>query len=605
MSPYSGANDPKLPKHIASLSRATRAKWTAVWNDEYQQCLDDGGDRCEGSAFRIANGAIKEMAEFTVDGMYEAATLKTRAQALMRDMESLLSLRGVPQKLRDEINDVRRELKRTWADLAATEEDSMELGDIAIVADDGRTLAEVVAEKDTPEAVAENGAYETYEDLPIILGAARSFEDLRAAREAQDMAAMAEQLFYDFSNLVRGVWYDTEAPDKGTAILTLAQELASELGNLQNLAAETDAEHSDTGGEQPDVIGGDTASESDEGIAPAGSGDKNEEDDMASSTVEEGREDTLPRDSAGKQEDVIETQTDGTERLCESSDGAEVLSLGTLAETEASGPLTVKVKLIQPGPGNKADGHFYPASMLARDAGRFVGAKMYETDHVAEEKSTRTWVSTIRAVSEFTDSGAPLAEVVVHDPSFADRLRNLSQAEMLDKMECSILASGKVKEGEVEGETYRIVEAIESVQSVDWVTKAGAGGQAIALAEADTEETEQPGGEPVAEDKSPAPNAGEPTEETKMDAEQVKAWLDEKANLPAPVIELLSEREYEDVTALEAAVTDMGKALAEHLGSGRVKDMNAPEPEPEPTPESVREAYEAGLDAVNKKWLGR
>ena len=90
-----------------------------------------------------------------------------------------------------------------------------------------------------------------------------------------------------------------------------------------------------------------------------------------------------------------------------------------------------------------------------------------------------------------------------------------------------------------------------------------------------------------------------------MDAKEVRAFLDEKANLPTPVIELLSEREYEDEAAIETAVNEMSASLAEHLGSGRVTDMKAPEAEPEPAPKDVREAYAAGASAVNKKWLGR
>lgn len=47
----------------------------------------------------------------------EAATLKTLAQSLMRDMEQLLARKDVPENLRKEVEDVRRMLKRTWADL--------------------------------------------------------------------------------------------------------------------------------------------------------------------------------------------------------------------------------------------------------------------------------------------------------------------------------------------------------------------------------------------------------------------------------------------------------------------------------------------------------
>jgi hypothetical protein len=116
----------------------------------------------------------------------------------------------------------------------------------------------------------------------------------------------------------------------------------------------------------------------------------------------------------------------------------------------------------------------------------FEGAKMYETDHRQQEKSTRTWVSTIRTISGFTETGAPVARVIVHDEDFAKRLKALSEAAMLEKMECSILALGEAKRGKVDGKEANIVERITEAQSVDWVTRAGAGGRALKLTEGES-----------------------------------------------------------------------------------------------------------------------
>jgi hypothetical protein len=145
--------------------------------------------------------------------------------------------------------------------------------------------------------------------------------------------------------------------------------------------------------------------------------------------------------------------------------------------------LKMRVQIIKPGWGNSKDNHYYPIEVLARDSGVFKGIKMYETDHREAEKSTRTWVSTITDIDGFTETGAPIARVAVHDPQFAQRIRNLKAANLLDKMDCSILATGKVKSGEVDGKKGNIVEAITSANSVDWVTKAGAGGHALDLVE--------------------------------------------------------------------------------------------------------------------------
>jgi hypothetical protein len=57
---------------------------------------------------------------------------------------------------------------------------------------------------------------------------------------------------------------------------------------------------------------------------------------------------------------------------------------------------------------------------------------------------------------------------------------------LLTHLPCSIYATGDVKKGvEMNGEKVDLVERITDVSSVDWVTRAGAGGQAIELAEND------------------------------------------------------------------------------------------------------------------------
>jgi len=105
----------------------------------------------------------------------------------------------------------------------------------------------------------------------------------------------------------------------------------------------------------------------------------------------------------------------------------------------------LNVAIIKPGWGNKVDNHYYPAEMLKEYSGLFKHARMYETDHRPEEKSTRTWVSTIVETGNFTDDGAPIAKVAIHDPNFAQRVRNLASAGLLNLLECSILADGKVE----------------------------------------------------------------------------------------------------------------------------------------------------------------
>ncbi len=152
-----------------------------------------------------------------------------------------------------------------------------------------------------------------------------------------------------------------------------------------------------------------------------------------------------------------------------------------------TGPLHAIVRVIKPGWGNKKHNHYYPKDVLEKDAYQFIGAKMFETDHRPQEKSTRTWVSTVEDIVGF-DEGAPLAKVAVHDAGFAERLQNLNKLGMLEKMECSIYANGLAKGGfKLNGREGKQVESITSVSSVDWVTRAGAGGAAVSLMENDEE----------------------------------------------------------------------------------------------------------------------
>lgn len=57
--PYKNANDAKLPSNVKKLSFKKRKTWVSVFNATLSKCETDGGDDCEGLAFRTANGAVK------------------------------------------------------------------------------------------------------------------------------------------------------------------------------------------------------------------------------------------------------------------------------------------------------------------------------------------------------------------------------------------------------------------------------------------------------------------------------------------------------------------------------------------------------------------
>jgi hypothetical protein len=277
--------------------------------------------------------------------------------------------------------------------------------------------------------------------------------------------------------------------------------------------------------------------------------------------------------------------------LSESASGRVLDLTESDAAAKASGgpraPLMMDVALIQPGWGNKRDNFYYTRELLKRDAKVFEGVKMYSTGHRADEKSVRTEVSTVKEVKGFTDSGAPIASVAVHDPDFAEATRNRKKLGTLDTLECSILASGIIgKKYESDGRRGKIVEAITSATAVDWVTKAGAGGHAIALAE------NSKGGDNMSEEVNPqetqeqeevadtaeatlseangdeTTDSNEVTEVTYLAEAEVEKML-KASQLPQQAQTRLAEGEYLDEEALKAAIEAERAYIKELTGGGR------------------------------------
>lgn len=268
-------------------------------------------------------------------------------------------------------------------------------------------------------------------------------------------------------------------------------------------------------------------------------------------------------------EEVVETSES---QLSESASGHAL----TLVETEAitggaRAPLLMDAVLIQPGFGNKRDGHYYSREVLKRDADVFKGIKMYTTDHRLGEKSVRTEVSVVRDIVGFTEDGAPIGRIAVHDPDFAEATRNRAKLDTLESLECSILATGKVKKGKVDGQKANIVEAIIQATSVDWVTRGGAGGHAQTLIES--------GGDDMTDEKEVITEQEEETTEATLSEDQqqkvtylaeseVKAAL-EASRLPQQAQARLTESQYLDTEALKTAIEQERAYIKELTGSGR------------------------------------
>lgn len=478
----------------------------------------------------------------------EAATLKASAQRLMRDMTEMLSDKSLPDGLRTQIEGVRKELKRTWAELAhdaegpvstKTAEAASKNDPLAVEAPEN-TIAPLSSESATTTG---SPNVECYDDMPVAAQyaiptstwGAKTFADLDAAEAADEATEEIYERTGQLQRLVSNVMSDPLETDKVNALKTIFDEYTMLVAGL-------------TGG-------GATIAGAEAATAP---------------------------DPRG-------------ERLVESVGGA----LSLLAETDGSAvgsgarsPFKMDVRLITPGWGNARDNHYYSPDVLRRDAKVFEGVKMYTTDHRENEKSVRTEVARIDSIERFADDGAPIARVTVFDPDFAEQTRNRNQAGILDSLECSILAYGKAKPGVVEGRKGNIVESITAAQSVDFVTKAGAGGGAINIAEsaAPTPVRHAHGSDPTQGVTSMPPETTQPTTTSASITAQppvttapatppvaAPAPLAEAdvrtalaaTTLPAPSQKRLTEQAYPDRAALDTAVVAEIAYLKEVTGSGK------------------------------------
>ena len=253
-------------------------------------------------------------------------------------------------------------------------------------------------------------------------------------------------------------------------------------------------------------------------------------------------------------------------------------------------PLKLRFAVIEPGFGNKKMNRYYPAQMLRENAHKFKGVKMYATNHKASEKSVRTEVGIVLDCPVgYTNTGGIIGEAGIFDAAFAQNIRNRAELGVLNSLEDSIIGEGDMRKGKVNGEGAFIVEDIKTVASIDWVTKAGAGGRALEIVENDegginmTEEqveevvVEEPAVEEVAEtveveETDPSQDVveteGEVLEEL-MIAEAVVAEEVDKTSLPEAFKIALKVREYANDDELAGAITKATDDFKAATGSGK------------------------------------
>jgi hypothetical protein len=152
-------------------------------------------------------------------------------------------------------------------------------------------------------------------------------------------------------------------------------------------------------------------------------------------------------------------------------------------ETAASSYNAWNLRLTVIKPGVSKNNRNYPAEMLRRDCQVFAEAQMF-SDHQTEaqrrampENSISNWVGSITRVWCEAD-GTVKATAKVIDPAFKLKLENLKSAGLLSQMGVSIRCAGEVKDSTA---SPVLVESLTDCRSVDFVTRAGAGGQIEAM----------------------------------------------------------------------------------------------------------------------------
>ncbi len=137
--PYSGPEDDRLPDHVKKMPAKKRRQWVGVWNSAYARCKDDGGatDKCEGKAFRQANGVVSESMMIPGHVFFselEAATLVNGKPIDVVAPGEFVDMYGRPVKVKPE--ELPAYIENTQEALEATRTESGELVGLPIDAED-------------------------------------------------------------------------------------------------------------------------------------------------------------------------------------------------------------------------------------------------------------------------------------------------------------------------------------------------------------------------------------------------------------------------------------------------------------------------------------
>jgi len=562
--PYT-ADSKDLPEPVKNMTARNRRRWAGVWNSAYEKCQKDGKGDCEAVAFRTANGTVKPReASDNPDDYLVVEDPEEKSTWHLQVMDD-----GKPNH---------RLMGAALAALGKGYRGNKYEGKLKGAA--LSKLKKLYKDEDMEMPAESAEVTEMDHGMTYVPSGITSFVDLQAAEEVYEATEEMQMRVNQFQQLAWNIFYTPDIQDKIGALRGLVDEFAALMGGATaSMSGAELAEAVTVKALAKGALRSLSALLEDKSIPDSLRGKIDELKGALKKNWADLDTDAKDEWGKGKTEELAEC------KLSESIDGAALL---IEADTGTPDLVRMDVRLIRPGWGNTKDNHYYAAETLSASADKFADIKMYETDHRPSEKSTRTWVSTVEGARP-ADDGSLVGKVVVHDPSFAQRVRNLKAADKLGLMECSILADGMARANYQEGgRKGKFIESISKVDSVDWVTRAGAGGAAMNLSESadgngdnqmeekpkveiipvETVETENTPVVPVIVAETLPESSTAPVIPAKVTIERVTEML-LATRLPKPAAARLQEREWSDEPALTKAIEDEIAYIKELTGSGK------------------------------------
>lgn len=261
----------------------------------------------------------------------------------------------------------------------------------------------------------------------------------------------------------------------------------------------------------------------------------------------------------------------------------ESTTLAEAADTTSAPTGRMSIQIITPGWGSSG---YYPPKVLELAATNKLitkGTPMY-LDHPTEaEAYDRPGRSVRDMAAVFTEDAHWTGDALVAEAQVFTPYRALL-SEMAEHIGVSIRGSGDMTEGEADGRTGNVIESLDAISSVDFVTAAGRGGRVLELLEsAHVRMAEQSTNTPSVPADPAGQQAHTPTGDNMAEIEEARLRRLEEADRRVPVLEgerdqAISERDaaiQERNTAARALAESRARGAAETRARGRLTEANA------------------------------